>query len=122
MTPIRCELFGSGTAQAGDLISRGHSPVLDLCRKLVAAGYDPRLPMQCFRCDTIALRVRSIGEGAKLTVRETATRGPRVVPWRAFPSGAVTAPVGLIGLGVADHVGTPQRNADRYRARERAQP
>ena|ERR1700730_7937813 len=40
----------------------------------------------------LALRIKSIRAGAKLTVRETALDGPRVVSWKGFPSRAVTAP------------------------------
>lgn len=97
VVPIRCDLSGSNTAQSGDLIARGNSPVFDLCRLLVAAGHDPKAPMECYRGETVALRVRSIGEGARLTVRETATDGPRVVRWKPFPGRAVTAPVDLNG-------------------------
>jgi hypothetical protein len=39
---------------------------LALCRKLIAAGYDPTLPLHAYRGDTLALKVCSIGEGAHL--------------------------------------------------------
>jgi hypothetical protein len=102
MTPISCVLIGSNTAQAGDIIARGHSPVFDLCRLLVAAGHDPASPLECYRGDMLCLRIRTIGEGAKLTIRETATDGPRVVRWKAFPGRAVKAPVDLNGAEVPE--------------------
>lgn len=102
MTPISCTLIGSNTAQAADIVARGHSPVFDLCRKLVAAGHDPASPMECYRGDMLCLRIRTIGEGAKLTIRETATDGPRVVRWKAFPSRAVKAPVDLNAQDVSE--------------------
>jgi hypothetical protein len=44
------------------------APILGLCRALVAAGHDPQLPLHAYRGDVLALRVRSIGEGAQLAV------------------------------------------------------
>jgi hypothetical protein len=43
--------------------------VLALCRKLVATGFDPNTPLEAYRNrNTLALKVRSIGEGARLAV------------------------------------------------------
>lgn len=42
------------------------SPVLALCRELVAQGCDPAVRLQAYRGDTLCLTIRSIGEGAKL--------------------------------------------------------
>jgi hypothetical protein len=47
-----------------------HTPVLALCRKLVAAGHDRSLPAEAWRGTTLALRIRSIGEAASLRVDE----------------------------------------------------
>lgn len=44
------------------------TPVLMLCRQLLSAGYDPRTRLEIFRDNQIALRVRSIAEGACLEV------------------------------------------------------
>lgn len=75
----RCQ--GEGT------IARGSAPVLALCRALIKAGHDPAKPLEAWRGDTLALRVRTIGEGARLRVAthcvgfETipeCTRGPPV--------------------------------------------
>jgi hypothetical protein len=49
----------------------GRAPVLELCRKLVRAGYDPGRPLEVYRGDVLCLRVRSIGEGAKLFIDES---------------------------------------------------
>jgi hypothetical protein len=38
------------------------------CRKLVTAGHDPERPLQAYRGNVLALRVRSIGEGAQLAI------------------------------------------------------
>ncbi|MEO6382150.1 MAG: hypothetical protein ABIO35_09160, partial [Nitrobacter sp.] len=69
MTVIQAELIGDDTAQAGNLIARGKSPVFNLCRALLAAGADPDSKLECFRGDVLALTVESIGAGAKLTIR-----------------------------------------------------
>jgi hypothetical protein len=57
--------------------------VCALCRRLIEAGHDPNEPMEVYRGTTLALRVRSIGEAAKLTVEETKT-GPRFRVARPF--------------------------------------
>jgi hypothetical protein len=90
MTPIRCDLTGD-TAQAGGLTASGAT---GLCRLLLAASAaDPDAPLECFRNGILSLRVKSIRIGAGLTVRETATDGPRFVRWRAFPTRAVEPPI-----------------------------
>jgi len=45
-----------------------YAPVLRLCRELVNRGVDPATPLEAYRGETLCLRVRSIGEGANLTV------------------------------------------------------
>src|ERR1700730_7046435 len=87
---IRCELVGSDVVVAGDIKADG---AFDLCRRLLAAGANPAAELVCFRDGRPALRIRSIGDGARLTVRETATDGPRVVAWKAFQARDVSAPV-----------------------------
>ena len=82
--PLRADLFGSDTARCGGMSATGRSPVLDLCRRLVAAGHDPALPLHVYRGATLALRVRSIGAGARLTVSETRKHGPRFAKWEPF--------------------------------------
>lgn len=82
--PIRATLVGSNRCEALGLTGHGYSPVLALCRALVAAGHDPRRPLHAYRGDVLALKARSIGEGAQLTVREDRC-GPRFVRWEPFP-------------------------------------
>jgi hypothetical protein len=57
--------------------------VCALCRRLIEAGRDPNEPMEVYRGTTLALRVRSLGEAAKLTVAEQGGR-PRFVKARNF--------------------------------------
>jgi len=42
--------------------------ILALCRALVGADYDPARPLCVYRDGVLALKVRSIGEGARLRV------------------------------------------------------
>lgn len=73
---IRAELTGSTTCIAAGITLNSGSPVLAMCRALIAA-YDPVTPLHAYRDDTLALRVRSIGEGARLVVK-AAGHGPPV--------------------------------------------
>jgi hypothetical protein len=73
--PIEAEIIGSTECRARDrargITVRSSSPVLALCRALVGAGYDPGRPLHVYRGETLALKVRSIGEGAKLRISST---------------------------------------------------
>lgn len=60
---------GFPEASALGITASASAPVLALCRKLVAAGFDPNTPLEAYRNrNTLALKVRSIGEGARLAV------------------------------------------------------
>jgi hypothetical protein len=59
---------------------RAPSPVLALCRQLIqSSAYAPETPLDAYRGDTLCLRVRSIGEAAKLAVNGHGS-GFRIVP------------------------------------------
>jgi hypothetical protein len=78
---IRAELIGSCCCSAAGMTAVARAPVLALCRKLVAAGVPPDWALQVYRGDRLALLIRSIGDAAKLTVRESTRDGrPRFVP------------------------------------------
>jgi hypothetical protein len=66
---ISAQLVNSDTAVAGNVAGFGSCPVFDLCRKLIARGFDPALPLIAYRNGTLALRIRSIGQAAQLSVR-----------------------------------------------------
>ena len=66
--PIRAVLIGSDRCEAEGISVRAAAPVLALCRKLVTAGHDPERPLHAYRGNVLALRVRSIGEGAQLAI------------------------------------------------------
>jgi len=65
---IRAELIGSDCCIALGITGRGSAPVLGLCRFLVAAGLNPAASLEAWRGDILCLRVRSLGEGARLRV------------------------------------------------------
>jgi hypothetical protein len=71
-TSIRAELIASNCCSAHGIAAYCSAPALALCRKLVEAGYNPRMPLEVWRRNTLALTMRSIGEGAKL---EASPRG-----------------------------------------------
>jgi hypothetical protein len=81
MPTIRAEIVGT-TCTALDITVHGAAPVLALCRKLIEAGHDPSLPLHAYRGDVLALRVRSIGEGAQLTVQDSKSGRPRFLRLR----------------------------------------
>lgn len=65
---INGKLTGSNCCTALGIIATGPSPVISLCRMLIAAGHDPGLPLHAFRGDTLCLTVYSICEAAKLDI------------------------------------------------------
>ncbi|MFZ0148143.1 MAG: hypothetical protein WAM72_07305 [Xanthobacteraceae bacterium] len=72
-TSIRAELSGSTICSAAGHVAISQTPVLALCRELIAAGHDPDQPLEVYRGETLALRVRSIGEAAKLNLNSKGT-------------------------------------------------
>jgi hypothetical protein len=74
--PIRAELIGSDTCTALGISATGNAPVLKLCRLLIETGHDPGSPLHVYRDATLALTVRSIGQGGALRVTTTATGKP----------------------------------------------
>jgi hypothetical protein len=70
---IRCELIGSDTAIGLGRAVKAYTPVLDLCRELVAAGENPTRPLHAYRGQVLCLQIRSIGEGANLEINAGGT-------------------------------------------------
>ena len=85
---IRAELIGSNACSALGITARGHAPVLALCQLLIEAGHDPNRPLLAYRGDTLCLGVRSIVEGAALTVEDDRLGTPRFRRRRARGDGA----------------------------------
>ena len=99
ISAVRAELIGTNCAIALGIKAHTSSPVVALCRALLEAGHDPATPLHAYRGNTLALKVRSIGEGAKLTVEANPIGKPVFRRWRdraesngAAPPVAPTAP------------------------------
>ena len=73
--PVVAHLNGSRTCTGAGITATGAAPVLALCRELLAAGLDPDRALTVYRNGIVALRIRSIDEAAKLTVRESTRDG-----------------------------------------------
>jgi hypothetical protein len=84
---IRAELKGDTCAAFG-ITGHGSAPVLALCRELVSAGFNSAAPLEAWRGEILCLRVRSIGEGAGLTVEDDRHGRPRFRRWRERGCGA----------------------------------
>ena len=81
-TPVKANFRGDRFCQMGDLTAEGHAPGLELCRLLLANGFDPAAPLHIYRDGVLALRIRSIGAGAVLSVQDDATGRPRFTRYR----------------------------------------
>src|SRR6516225_11533530 len=90
---IFAELIGSNTCTAAGVTVVDRAPVLALCRALVTAGQDPNRPLHAYRGGVLCLCVRSIGEGARLTVEDDPHGRPRLRRWRNRPRGCGTRPL-----------------------------
>ena len=90
---IRGELIGNNLSRAAGFSSTGPTPVLALCRTLLAAGFDPAQSLEIYRGNnTLALRVGSIGEAAKLAVEDSKIGKPILRRWRDRPARDGAAP------------------------------
>jgi|SRR6516225_8804485 len=85
---ISAELIGSNQASAAGIVAIGHAPVSKLCRRLIEAAHNPDLPLEVYRGTTLCLRVRSIDEGAALSVEDDENGRPRFVRHRPRTCGA----------------------------------
>jgi hypothetical protein len=70
---IRAVLTGDDRCAALGLTAQSASPVILPCQRLVNAGHDPNRPRHAYRGSTLALRVRSVGEGARLEINHHGT-------------------------------------------------
>jgi len=89
---LRAELIGSTVCRSGEHTITGHAPVLILCRELIAAGCDPDRALEVYRGATLALHIKSIGSGARLTVAER-PNGPTFERWVPFSTPAIAPPM-----------------------------
>jgi hypothetical protein len=66
--------------EAFSIIGTGYSPVLSLCRSLLATGVHPDAALISYRNGILSFRIRSIGEGARLVVKDDGNTGrPRFI-------------------------------------------
>lgn len=96
---ITATLSGDDTCEAEGFTAVGYAPALDLCRLLLAAGRDPSTPMRVFRDGVLSLRIRSIGEGAALCVKDTPEGSPRFrrkAPLTLTLGGSIAKPAGWL--------------------------
>jgi hypothetical protein len=84
---ITALLIGDDVCTAEGYTVRASAPALTMCRRLIKTGIDSDRPLHCYRANgTLCLTIRSIGEGAALTVAEGSRGAPRFRRWRAMPS------------------------------------
>ena len=75
---IVCQLSSDSIASALGITVQSPSPILALCRQLVASStYASSAPLEAYRGDILCLRVRSIGEAAQLQMGTTGSGSPR---------------------------------------------
>ena len=84
---IVAELIGDNECRAAGLVVRSTTPVLAMCRQLIAAGIDPATPLECNRGATLAITVASIGQGAGLEINGHGTG------FRARAEGGAASPI-----------------------------
>ncbi len=105
---IRAELIGNDICRAEGITARCSAPVLRLCRSLLAAGLSPDTALEVFRNGIVALRLRSLADGARLEINSKGTafvcaEAVRAASYAAIGSdGAARArPEGSAVLGAA---------------------
>jgi hypothetical protein len=91
---VIAELVGNDSCrcQEIDAAVTANAPVLAMCRQLLATGIDPDTALGVYRRGVLALKVRSIREGARLTVK-TAGNGTPIFTLDHGCKGAAAPPV-----------------------------
>jgi hypothetical protein len=88
--PLTAELIASHQCEALGIVAMGHAPALALCRELLSAGAHPDTALAVYRNGVLALRIRSIREGARLAVEDGETGTPRLRLARPARRGAAS--------------------------------
>jgi hypothetical protein len=83
---IRGELIGSNLCNTAGFTVTSAAPVPALCRTLLAAGFNPDQSVEIYRGAILALRVRAIGQAARLAVADGKTGRPTFRRWRNRPA------------------------------------
>ena len=103
MTMILAQLSSDSFATAEGLTTHSGSPVISLCRALIAAGHASSTPMEVYRGQTLALIVRTIGKAAQLEV----DAGPRFVRASGHRIAPYARPLGSDGSSFGPSPATP---------------
>jgi hypothetical protein len=104
---IRADLVGINQATCRGVTVTGRNAPVALCRALIEAGHDPETSLEAYRGAALCLRVRSLAEGAAVTVREATKDGrPRFVKLSGDVA-ALNANGGVQGSHRSDFEGDP---------------
>ncbi|QRM42812.1 hypothetical protein [Rhizobium sp. BG4] len=76
----------SVSLEAKTLIAKTRNPTADACRRLIALGLSGRLEVWDDERAFPRMIIPDISKAAKLTVAESATQSPRIVPYQPFHS------------------------------------
>src|SRR5690348_10730676 len=60
----------NNTCRVGNHVTMGRTPVLSMCRELLRQGIDPDASVEIFRAGILALKIRTLRQGAALAVAE----------------------------------------------------
>jgi hypothetical protein len=80
------ELLNDYTCWLAGTAAAGRTPVLIACRELLARGTNPHAAVEIYRRGVLALRIRTLAAGARLTVEECSDGRPRFRPFRPWAS------------------------------------
>ena len=66
------------------LSKTSNTPVLTHCRQLIRDGFSEETILEVYRGELLAMRVKHIGLGSKVTVRENSDVGPKFTWYKEF--------------------------------------
>ena len=104
LTPVAAELIASHCCESLGSVGKGNSPVLSLCRSLLAAGFNPDQALDLYGAGTPALRVKNLRAGARQRVTEPDHERAHFCKWMPIQSlaplpSAVALPIRKNGRG-----------------------
>ena len=73
---------------------KANAPGLAMCRRLLEAGFEDSRPLHCYRGKELAMKICSIGWGARYAIEE-GPNGPKLRKWKPVPTGVIASHVGL---------------------------
>jgi hypothetical protein len=92
--PVIAQFIGSDLCTAEGLEVKANAPGLAMCRRLVEAGFEDSRPLHCYRGGELAMKISSIGWGAKYAIEE-GPNGPKLRKWKPVPTGVIASHVDL---------------------------